>query len=206
MFKKILALFIFTITIMQVSAEVISITDKKEIDDWGGSCVGHVVHRVGERNELFWSFQGQDEALGTSYKNSDLENVKFRSQNLKVHTGSNILTVEINATASYSFVKKGNGWSEDITKTQMLVSQTYTCEFHDAVKGDGKNKIPMKIAHYRKSGNAGHAFTYFEDKSDCEQYTNNRFPMIYCQYRSFPGIHLQFFKKNESVPRYRVHK
>ena len=48
MFKKILASFISTIFIIAASAEVISITDKKEIDDWGGSCAKHLAHYVGE--------------------------------------------------------------------------------------------------------------------------------------------------------------
>jgi len=192
MFKKILASFISTIFIIAASAEVISITDKNEIRDWGGSCAGHLAYYVGEEGGSIWSIDGDDGLAGIFLKTSQLTGVKFSADKLKVNTSNSFLSVQVQLTAKR--LKKGNGWSEDIT--QSVSSELVTCEFHGAVRGEGKNKIPSKIVHYYKHGDGGHAYTRYESESDCIENTKSEMPSLYCHNRFFPRIDSESFKKD----------
>lgn len=199
MFKKMLASVAFTTFIITASAEVISIADKNEIRDWGGSCAGHLAYYVGEEGGSIWRIDGDDGLDSIFLKTSKLIGVKFSADKLKVNTSNSFLTVQVQLTAKR--LKKGNGWSEDIT--QSVSSESVTCEFHDAVRGDGKNKVPSKIVRYYEHGDGGHAYTRYESESDCIENTKREMPSLYCHDRSFPMIDSESFKEGGFPVRYR---
>jgi hypothetical protein len=197
MFKKILTPFIFSILITQAYAEIISISNDKEISDWGSSCAAHVASYVGEESSSIWSIQGDDKSFNDIFsvifiKTSDLSDMKFNAKELKLNTNNSYLSVQVKLTAKK--LKKGNGWGDDIK--QQVVSKAITCEFSNAVRGEGKNKVPSKIVEYYENGNGGISYKRYESSIDCIRNTSKNYPSMYCYNRSFPMIDSEIFDKD----------